>query len=142
MASSRRTSVSSISSGSDATRVAERAGVGSAAAMRYLDDDALRTMAAAVAEMLADEIPAAGGDPWAGPERLLFPAAQAGRFAWSLGLVVEASLQTGDTARAVLAMHAVIGLSRIISEAEDGASVVVCAEGGPGLCGSGTRSGG
>lgn len=104
--------------------VAERAGIGPAAAMRYLDDETLRSMAASVAELLADEIPAAGGDPWAGPERLVFPVTQAGRFSWSLGLVVQASLQAGDTDRAVLAVHAVIGLSRIISESEDGASVV------------------
>lgn len=60
--------------------------------MRYLDDQTLQSMAAGVAEVLADEIPAAGGDPWAAPERLVFPVTQAGRFSWSLGLVVQASL--------------------------------------------------
>jgi hypothetical protein len=105
--------------------VAAHMGVTPATAMRYLTDEVLRQMADAVAEGLADEIPAGSvGDPWAGPERVVFPASQAGRFSWSLGLVVEAALQTGDENRARLALEALIGLSRMISEMGKGTASV------------------
>lgn len=47
---------------------------------------------------------------------MIFPAHQAGRFSWSLGLVMQAALEAGDTDRAGLALANVIGLSRALSE--------------------------
>lgn len=104
--------------------IAAVGGMQPASAMRYLDDTALRAIAASLAEQLSDELPPGGGDPWAAPERIVFPASQAGRFSWSLGLVVQASLQANDPHRALIAIEALIGLSRMISEMEDGAAVV------------------
>jgi hypothetical protein len=104
--------------------VAKSMGIGHASAMRYLDEEALRDLAAILTAQLAEEVPLGGGDPWTGPERVVFPASLAGRFSWSLGLVIEASLRAGDVNRATLAVQALIGLSRMISEMDDGASVV------------------
>jgi hypothetical protein len=104
--------------------VAASIGVTPATAMGYLDEIVLRGLAETLAETLRDEIAPGGGDPWAASERVVFPARQAGRFSWSLGLVMQAALEAGDTDRAVLALVNIIGLSRTISEMDPGTSSV------------------